>query len=65
MTRYFESVLGRSPRPEFDMVASVFLLCFGESVGAIIISVYTAFIAWKGLICAANGHDVTEHQLIA
>jgi hypothetical protein len=46
------------------MAVSAFLRCFVERVGVIIISVYTAYIAWKGLICVANGHDGTEQQLI-
>jgi hypothetical protein len=47
------------------MAPSAFSLCFGERVGAIIISVYIDYIAWKGLIFVVNGHDGTEQQLIA
>ena len=36
----------------------------GRRAGAIIISVYTAYIAWKGLICVVSVHDGTGQRLI-
>ncbi len=64
MIRYYESAFGRSPRPEFDMVANASSPYFGGRVGAIITSGYSVFIAWKGLICVASGLDVIERLLI-
>lgn len=64
MTRYFGSGLGRSPKPEFDMATSVFLRYFDGRDGSTIISVYTAYIAWNGLICVVSVHDGIEQRLI-
>ena len=64
MIRYSESVFERLPRPEFDTAANVFLPCFGAKVGEIIISVFTVYIGWKGLICVVNGPDASGQQPI-
>lgn len=46
------------------MVVSASLRYFEGKAGGIIISAYTVYIAWKGLICGVSGLDASDQRLI-